>query len=89
MKNAETKLCSIFKTKSHNTMECALNLKNKLNYNIVYQTNTIDKRDQNDRIDIRHRNDGRKNYHRGNNYSQQRGFNGRWRNNGSQGPQPR
>ena len=41
MKNAKDSWCAICETKNHNTIDCQLNLKNRQNYQVVDQTNTI------------------------------------------------
>ena len=41
MKNGKASWCAICETKSHNTIDCQLNLKNRQNYHAVYQTNAV------------------------------------------------
>ena len=41
MKNCKASWCAICETKNHNTSDCHLNLKNRQNYQAVYQTNAI------------------------------------------------
>ena len=41
MKNAKAPWCAICETKSHNMADCQLNLKNRQNYQAVYQTNAV------------------------------------------------
>ena len=41
MKNAKASWCAICETKSHNIVDCQLNLKNRQNYQVVYQMNAV------------------------------------------------
>ena len=41
MKNGKASWCAIYETKSHNMADCQLNLKNRQNYQAVYQTNAV------------------------------------------------
>ena len=41
MKNGKASWCAICETKSHNTADYQLNLKNRQNYQAVYQTNAV------------------------------------------------
>ena len=41
MKNGKASLCAICEVKSHATANCHLNLKNRQNYQAVYQTNVV------------------------------------------------
>ena len=41
MNNGKASWCAICETKNHTTADCHLNLKNRQNYQVVYQTNAI------------------------------------------------
>ena len=41
MKNGKASWCAICETANHNTADCHLNLKNRQNYQAVYQTNAV------------------------------------------------
>ena len=41
MKNSKASWCAICETKNHTTIDYHLNLKNRQNYHVVYQTNAV------------------------------------------------
>ena len=41
MMNEQARWCAICEVKNHSTTECQLNLKNRQNYQAVYQTNVV------------------------------------------------
>ena len=41
MKNGKESWCTICEVKSHAAADCHLNLKNRQNYQVVYQTNAV------------------------------------------------
>ena len=41
MKNGKASWCAICEVKSHANVDCNLNLKNRQNYQAVYQTNVV------------------------------------------------
>lgn len=48
MKNTKAKLLSIYEENIHYTIDCVLNMKNKTNYHMVYQTQVVDQSQQNE-----------------------------------------
>ena len=41
MKNGKESWCAIYETKNHNMADYHMNLKNRQNYHVVYQTNVV------------------------------------------------
>ena len=47
MKNGKSSWCTIYEVKSHPMADCHLNLKNRKNYQAVYQTNAVTQNNDN------------------------------------------
>ena len=70
--NVKPKWFGIFQDKSNNVVKCTMNIKNKPNYQLVYQAQTMSQRNQKGR-------DFRNNDQQNNDYNRQGGYNGQGR----------